>query len=140
MMADEASFENALIDDMRAHDGAVTGGPLKGHPLLIMTSRGAKTGERRRAILTWSRDGDSYVVAGTAGGSRKDPSWLKNLVADPDVTIETGNRTFAARATIVDESERSRLWERHVAALPWFAAYPEQTGRDIPMVRLTPLA
>jgi deazaflavin-dependent oxidoreductase (nitroreductase family) len=138
-MADEASFENALIADMRAHDGEVTGGPLKGHPLLIMTSRGARTGANRRAILTWSRDGDAYVVAATAGGSPKDPSWLRNLEHDPNVTIETGNRTLQARAAIVDEAERSRLWERHVAALPWFAAYPEQTRREIPMVRLTPV-
>ena len=138
-MADEPSFENALIADMRAHDGAVTEGPLKGHPLLIMTSKGARTREDRRAILTWSRDGGAYVVAGTAGGSPKDPSWLRNLKQDPNVTIETGNRTLPARATFVDEAERPSLWERHVAALPWFAAYPEQTGRDIPMVRLTPI-
>jgi deazaflavin-dependent oxidoreductase (nitroreductase family) len=138
-MADEASFENALIADMRAHNGEVTGGPLKGHPLLIMTSRGARTGENRRAILTWSRDDDAYIVAATAGGSPKDPSWLRNLEHDPNVTIETENRTLKARATIVDEAERSRLWDQHVAALPWFASYPEQTGRDIPMVRLTPI-
>jgi len=124
---------------MRAHDGAVTGGPLKGHPLLIMTSKGARTGESRRAILTWSRDGDAYVVAGTAGGSSKDPAWLYNLLAAPDVTIETGNRTFAARAAVANPAERSRLWDQHVAALPHFAAYPEQTGRVIPMVRLTPV-
>jgi deazaflavin-dependent oxidoreductase (nitroreductase family) len=135
---DEAAFEEALISDMRAHDGAVTSGPLKGHPLLIMTSTGAQTGESRRAILTWSRDGDAYVVAGTAGGSRNDPAWLKNLKAHPNVTIETGNRTFRARASIVDASERTQLWERHIAALPHFAAYPEQTGRVIPLVRLTP--
>lgn len=138
-MADEPSFENALIADMRAHDGAVTGGPLKGHPLLIMTSKGSKTGEWRRAILTWSRDGGDYVVAGTAGGSKRDPGWVHNLEHHPDVTIETGNRSFPARATIVDEADRARLWDQHVVALPWFAAYPEQTGRDIPMVRLTPI-
>jgi deazaflavin-dependent oxidoreductase (nitroreductase family) len=139
MVADEASFENALIEDMRAHDGAVTGGPLKGHPLLIMTSKGARTGESRRAILTWSRDGEAYVVAGTAGGSRTDPSWGRNLMDDPNVTIEMGNRTFPARAALVDSAEREGIWNRHVAALPWFAAYPEQTGREIPMFRLTPV-
>lgn len=135
---DEAAFEEALIEDMRAHDGVVTTGPLKGHPLLVMTSTGAQTGEPRRAILTWSRDGDAYVVAGTAGGSRRDPAWAKNLEADPQVTIEVGNRTFPARASFVDASERPQVWDRHVAALPHFADYPEQTGRVIPMVRLTP--
>lgn len=136
---DESAFEDGLIADMRAHGGAVTGGPLKGHPLLIMNSTGARTGEPRRTILTWSRDGNDYVVAGTAGGSTKDPAWVHNIEHEPDVTIEVANRTQAARASAVDGAERDRLWEQHVAALPHFAAYPEQTGRVIPMVRITPL-
>jgi deazaflavin-dependent oxidoreductase (nitroreductase family) len=139
----EASFDNLedqLIADMRAHDGAVTNGPLAGHPLMIMTSTGARTGQARRSILTLSRDGNDYIVAGTAGGSKTDPNWLSNLRADPRVTIETGNRTFEATASIVQGAERDRLWEQHVAALPHFAGYPAQTGRVIPMVRLTPSA
>jgi deazaflavin-dependent oxidoreductase (nitroreductase family) len=136
---DPAAFESALIEDMRAHDGAVTGGPLAGHPLLLMWSKGAKTGETRRAILTYSRDGGDYVVAGTAGGSPTAPNWFRNLAANPDVEIEVANRAFGARATIVEAPERDRLWDKHVAALPHFADYPEQTGRVIPMIRLTPL-
>ncbi len=137
-MTDPASFEDGLIADMRAHGGAVTAGPLAGHPLLIMTSTGARTGSPRRAILTFSRDGDDYVVAGTAGGARMDPSWLPNVETDPDVAVEAEGRTFAATATVAEPEERDRLWDRHVAALPHFAAYPEQTGRVIPMVRLSP--
>jgi deazaflavin-dependent oxidoreductase (nitroreductase family) len=140
-MTDLAStFEDELIADMRAHGGAVTAGPLRGHPLLIMTSHGARSGEPRRAILTYSRDCDDYVVAGTAGGSSSDPAWVRNAAAHPDVTIEIANRTFEAKAkSVVEGPERDRLWEQHVAALPHFAAYPEQTGRVIPMVRLTPI-
>jgi deazaflavin-dependent oxidoreductase (nitroreductase family) len=137
-MPDEPSFEDGIIADMRAHDGAVTAGPLKGHPLLIMKSKGARTSQPRRAILTWSRDGDAYVVAATAGGSPIEPGWFHNLEKDPDVTIEIPNRTFNATAAIAEGTDRDRLWERHVAALPWFAGYPEQTGRVIPMIRLTP--
>jgi deazaflavin-dependent oxidoreductase (nitroreductase family) len=137
-MPDESAFEDQLIADMRAHDGEVTSGPLAGHPLLIMTSTGAKSGEPRRSILTFHRDGDAYVVAGTAGGSTSDPNWLHNLEANPDVSIEVSNERLQARATIVDGAERDRLWEDHVRALPWFADYPKQTGRVIPMVRLTP--
>lgn len=133
-----SDFESDLIADMRAHGGAVTAGPLAGHPLLVMTSKGARSGRPRRAILTFSRDGGDYVVAGTASGSPKDPAWLGNLAANPEVEIEAGNRTLGARATIVEGPERDRLWAQHVEALPWFAAYPEQTGRVIPMVRLTP--
>jgi hypothetical protein len=58
---------------------------------------------------------------------------------DPKVTIETGNRTFTARASVAPAGERDRLWEQHVAALPQFGAYPEKTGgRVIPMVTITP--
>jgi deazaflavin-dependent oxidoreductase (nitroreductase family) len=136
---DPADFENRLIADIRAHGGAVTSGPLAGHPLLVMTSTGAKTGEPRRAILTYSRDGNDYVVAGSASGAPTDPAWLLNVEANPEVTVEVEARQFQARATVADGADRDRLWERHVEALPHFAAYPEQSGRVIPMVRLTPV-
>lgn len=139
-MSDGANtWEDDLIADMRTHGGSVTSGPLAGHPLLIMTAVGARSGEPRRAILTFTRDGADYVVAGTASGSKKDPAWLANVRANPPVTIEAeGRAPFEATASVVDGAERDRLWDRHVAALPHFAAYPEQTGRVIPMVRLTP--
>ena len=135
---DPSSFENDLIADMRANGGVVTAGPLVGHPLLIMTSRGAKTGLPRRAILTFTRDGRDHVVAASNGGARTDPAWLQNLQADPGVTVEAEGRTFEARASITDDADRDRLWERHVEALPQFGEYPETSGRVIPMVRLTP--
>lgn len=137
-MSDTEAWENTLIAELRAHGGQVTQGPLAGHPLLIMTSIGAKSGEPRRAILTWSRDGDAYVVAGTNGGSPTEPLWLSNLRADPEVTIEVANRTFSARAELVEGPERDGLWDAHVVALPWFAPYPETSGRVIPIVRLVP--
>ena len=135
---DTTTFEDHLIADMRAHGGAVTKGPLAGHPLLVLTSRGATSGVSRRAILTYSRDGDQYIVAGTAGGARKDPAWVRNVISRPDVTVEVDTQTFDAVADpVLDGPERDRLWNQHVATLPHFAGYPAQTGRVIPMVRLT---
>ncbi len=139
-MTDANAWEDALIADMRAHGGAVTSGPLAGDSLLIMTSTGAKSGKPRRAILNFSRDGADYVVAGTAGGSTVDPSWLANVAANPTVDIEAEARTFRATATIARGGDRDRLWDRHVEATPRFAAYPEQTGRVIPIIRITPIA
>ena len=138
-MTTATSFEDALIADMRANEGQVTTGRLAGHPILILTGRGAKTGEPRRALLTFSRDAGDYVVAGTAGGSPTTPSWVHNLRANPEADVEAENRRFAVRATIVDGPERDRLWQQHVSTLPWFADYPEQAGRVIPMIRLTPI-
>ena len=132
-------WEDNLIADMRAHDGSVTQGPLAGHPLMIMTSTGAKSGQARRSILTWSRDGDDYVVAGTAGGSPTTPSWVHNLAVNPSASVEIPPKTFKATARVIESGpERDRLWEQHVAKLPWFGEYPEKSGRVIPVVRLTP--
>lgn len=136
---DAASFEDALIADMRAHGGGVTTGPMAGRPLLVMTSTGAKSGRPRRAILTFTRDGDDYIVAGTKSGAPTDPAWIANLRAEPLVTVEAGGQTFRARASFADGPDRDRLWDRHVAAVPYFAEYPTLTTRVIPMVRLTPI-
>ncbi|TAK01471.1 MAG: nitroreductase family deazaflavin-dependent oxidoreductase [Chloroflexota bacterium] len=133
-------WEEALIADMRAHGGAVTSGPMAGHPLLLMTSIGARSGQPRRAILTYSRDAGEYIVAGTAGGSPTDPMWVNNVRRTPHVTLEVGTQTIQALATFVEGAERDRLWDAHVRALPWFAEYPEQSGRRIPMIRLMPTA
>ena len=135
-----SAWEDQLITELRANDGEVKSGPLAGHPLLVMTATGAKSGEPRRSILTYHKDGNDYVVAGTASGSPKDPAWIHNLEANRNVKIEARNQVFDATATIVDGEERDRLWDDHVKALPWFADYPQQTGRVIPMVRLTPKA
>jgi deazaflavin-dependent oxidoreductase (nitroreductase family) len=136
------AWEDQLIAEMRANDGEVKNGPLAGHPLLIMTSRGAKSGEPRRAILTYHKDGGDFVVAGTASGSPRTPAWVYNVEADPGVTIEVGNEEVGATASVEEDgAERDRLWNDHVERLPWFADYPKQTGgRVIPMVRLTPNA
>lgn len=136
---DPVAFEEGLIADMRANGGAVTTGPLAGRPVLIMTSTGAKTGEPRRALLNFTRDGGDYVVAGSKDGDPSDPFWLHNLRADPDVAVEAEGRTFRARASVADGADLHRLWDQHVAALPNFADYPEKAGREIPMVRLTPV-
>lgn len=133
------AWEDALIADIRANEGRPTSGPLKGHPLLVMMSTGAKSGQARRAILTYTREGDDYMVAGTKGGSPEDPLWVENVRVNPKVTVEIGTRTFPATATVLASgAERDRLWEAHAKELPWFAPYPAKTGRIIPMIRLTP--
>jgi len=136
-VSDEQAWEEALIADVRTNGGRPSSGPLKGHPIIVMYSTGAKSGQRRRSILTISRDGDAYVVAGTAGGSHSTPAWVANLEAHPVVEFEFGDQTHGGRAEVLREgAERDRLWDQHVEQLPHFAAYPEQTGRVIPMARI----
>jgi len=133
------NWEEQLIADMRAHGGRPSGGPLAGQALILLYTRGRKTGDRRRAILTASRDGDAWVVAGTASGAPKHPGWFFNVEADPKVTVEADNEEFPATARVEREGpERDRLWANHVRQLPHFGEYPRQVGaRTIPMVRLT---
>jgi deazaflavin-dependent oxidoreductase (nitroreductase family) len=134
----ENAWEEALIADVRANGGRVTQGPIAGDSILVLYTIGAKTGDRRRAILSISRDGDAYVVAGTAGGSPTTPSWVANLEANPDIEFEFGDTTYCGHAEVIREGpERDRLWAEHVKVLPRFAAYPEQTGRVIPIARIT---
>jgi deazaflavin-dependent oxidoreductase (nitroreductase family) len=137
---DRAAFETALIADIRANGGAVTQGPMAGRTLLILTTTGARSGESRRAILAYMRDGDDYVVAGSNSGQPADPAWVRNIVADASVTIEAGGHVFGATARVADDADRAILWDRLVAAMPAFGEYPRTSGRTIPMIRLTPSA
>ena len=140
MTTDAQAWEEQLIADVRANGGRPSQGPLAGHPLLLLWSIGAKSGERRRSILTYSKDGDDFIITGTNGGNKfKHPSWLANIHADPNVTIEVANETINATADEVLGPERDRLWAQHVEQLPWFGKYPDQISeRTIPVVRLTP--
>jgi deazaflavin-dependent oxidoreductase (nitroreductase family) len=125
---DPSAWENALIDDIRANGGTPSQGPLAGDPMLLLYSTGAKTGERRRSILTYSRDGDAYVVAGTASGAPVDPKWVGNIEKNPTVELEVGNEVFPATGEVIREGAvRDRLWDQHVVTHPRFGAYPAQT-------------
>jgi len=131
------AWEEALIADLRANNGRPSSGPLAGQPLLLLWSTGAKSGKQRRSILTYSRDGQDYVVAGSKSGAPTHPAWYYNVQANPEVTVEIGTEKFAATATVEEGAERDRLWAQHVEQLPRFGDYPAQTGgRVIPTIRL----
>jgi deazaflavin-dependent oxidoreductase (nitroreductase family) len=138
MTFDKDAFEEQVISDMREHGGVISSGPMAGTRLLVLTTIGARTGARRRALLFFSNDGADYVIAGTASGSTRDPAWLHNLRANPAASVEVDGRQFEAAATVTEGAERDRLWQQHLAAQPQLAAHAEQAGRVIPIVRLTP--
>lgn len=93
--------------------------------------------EERRSVLTYSRDGEDYIVAGSASGAPKDPAWVGNVEKTPEVRLEIAGQLVDATASVERHGpERDRLWRQHVEALPWFGKYEQQTGRVIPIVRL----
>jgi deazaflavin-dependent oxidoreductase (nitroreductase family) len=136
---DPEAFTRALIADVR-ENGRPTSGPMAGRPLMVLTTTGAKTGQPRTVVVTFTRDGDAYVVAGSKSGAPTDPYWFRNLRSNPLVRVEADREAFEARATEVEGADREQLWDRHVAERPEFADYPEKAGRVIPMARLRRIA
>jgi deazaflavin-dependent oxidoreductase (nitroreductase family) len=105
-----------------------------GLPVIIVTHIGNKTGAVRKTPLMRVKNGDGYVLIGSQGGAPKDPVWVHNLRANPDVEIrdETVVRPMRIRE-VKDEPERSRLWKLAVTAFPPYAEYQERTARRIPV-------
>ena len=105
-----------------------------GLPVIIVTHIGHKTGAVRKTPLMRVKDGTGYVLVGSQGGAPKDPAWVHNLRANPDVEIrdETVVGPMHVRE-VTDEAERSRLWALSVAAFPPYADYEKRTSRRIPV-------
>jgi deazaflavin-dependent oxidoreductase (nitroreductase family) len=138
-MTDYAEWTKNLIADIRAN-GRPTSGFFEGRPVMVLTTTGAKSGAPREAVVSFSRDGDDYVVVGSKSGAPEDPAWFFNLVANPVVTVESDGKTFQATATVAEGTDRDALWDGHVAEHPQFAEYLTKTDRLIPIARLRPLA
>src|SRR5262249_52739913 len=105
-------------------------------PLLLLTTTGKRTGKTHVNPLAYTRDGERYVVIASKGGAPTHPEGYLNLVANPAVTVEVGNETFSARATVPKGEERDRLFEAQAKIMPGFAQYQRQTKRRIPVVVL----
>ncbi len=133
----EANERNRkIIDEFRANGGKV-GGPFEGRTLLLLHNKGAKSGKERINPVAYVRDGDRYVVIASKGGAPTNPDWYYNLVANPHVTIEVGTETFHVHATVVEEPERTRLYNKMVEMMPGFDDYRKKTTRKIPVIVLT---
>ena len=133
-------WNRGLIEDFRAH-GKVTQGPFVGRDVLLLTTKGAKSGNEHTNPVVFTRDGDKLVIIASKGGAPTNPSWYHNLKAHPVVTIELGGEKFKARATVAKpEAERRRLYDQHSAINPGFKDYEKKTTRRIPVVLLERIA
>jgi deazaflavin-dependent oxidoreductase (nitroreductase family) len=130
-----SGWNSGIIDEFRRKGGkGVTG---FGDRLLLLHSRGAKSGKEHVTPLAYHRDGDRYVVAASMGGAPRNPAWYHNLRKHRDVEIEVGTERFKVRATpIAKGPERDRLYEDHAALMPGFRDYVTKTTRIIPVVVL----
>lgn len=132
-----SDFNTAIIEEFRANGGKVGGG-FEGAPMVLLHHKGAKTGTERVAPLVYQADGDRYVVFASKAGAPTHPDWFRNLVANPETTIEVGTETVAVRARVAEGDERERIWTKQKQLMPGFAEYEEKTRgiREIPVVIL----
>ncbi len=134
-MIDQNTYNRQLIEEFRA-DRDKGGGAMKGRPLLLLTTTGAKSGQLRTKPMMYIPDGDRLLVIASNAGAPTHPDWYRNLVAHPEVTVEVGNETFKAIATVTEGLERQRLWSRVVELYPFFADHQAKTSRQIPVIVL----
>jgi deazaflavin-dependent oxidoreductase (nitroreductase family) len=132
-------FNQALIKDLRANKGKATLAPFTGGHLLILTTKGAKSGETRENPLAYTRDGERLVVIASKGGAPTNPSWFHNLVTHPEVIVEAGGNRFKARAIVPQGDEYERLYSQMADIYPNFYEYRQKTSRQIPVVVLQPV-
>jgi deazaflavin-dependent oxidoreductase (nitroreductase family) len=128
-------FNKKIIDEFRANQGKV-GGQFNGMPILLLTTKGAKSGLSRTNPLAYLSDGDRYVIIASYAGAPKNPPWYHNLAANPKVRVEVGGQSFDAMAEVVKEPERSALYQKVEAAMPVFSEYKRKTQRSIPVIAL----
>jgi deazaflavin-dependent oxidoreductase (nitroreductase family) len=107
-----------------------------GQPILLLTTTGAKSGKPRVNPLVSLIEGDRVYVIASKGGSPSHPDWYYNIRANPQVTVELPDETFAARAVDVDDAERDRLYGIIASRFSNFAEYAQKTDRKIPVVEL----
>jgi deazaflavin-dependent oxidoreductase (nitroreductase family) len=135
IMRDMNDWNRQTIETFRANGGKV-GGMWEGRPLLLLTTTGAKSGQRRTNPTMYLRDGDRLLVFASKSGAPTNPDWYYNLLAHPEVTVEVGSETYAATATVLSGEERDRLYAKQAGLYPQFGEYQAKTTRHIPVIAL----
>lgn len=135
-MAESNDWNSQVIEEFRTHGGKV-GGPFKGAPLLLLTTTGAKSGQRRTSPVMYLPDGDRMIIFASKAGAPINPDWYHNLVAHPQATVEVGTDTFDVNAAVLTGEERDRLYAQQAKLYPGFADYQKKTTRQIPVIALT---
>jgi deazaflavin-dependent oxidoreductase (nitroreductase family) len=139
-MADAFTGDDALFGEEHVRVYRETGGEhgyrWRGTTILLLTTRGRRSGESRTTPLIHRADGDAWVIVASKGGWPANPGWYENLAAEPDVEIEVRDERIPVRARTASGEERERLWSLMVEVWPDYETYRERTEREIPVVVL----
>jgi F420H(2)-dependent quinone reductase len=118
--------------------GGKLGGRFMGAPVLLLTTRGRKTGQLRTVPLLYLQDGEAIVLVASKGGMPHHPLWYKNLEVNPDVEVEVGGEKKAMSARRATDEEKKALWPKLVALYRSYETYQARTERNIPVMILSP--
>jgi len=116
--------------------GGRLGARLAGIPMLLLTTRGRKSGLHRTIPLAYLAHGNDFIVVASNGGQEVDPAWWRNLKEHPEAEVQVGRETFRARAREAGPEERAHLWPLLTQANPAWESYEKSTKRRIPVVVL----
>ncbi len=119
--------------------GGSEGTELKGKPVILLTTIGAKSGKIRKTPLMRVEHNGEYAVVASLGGAPKNPVWYYNVAKNPRVELQDGPTTRDYEAREVFGDEKAAWWERAVEAWPDYADYQKKTDRQIPVFVLTPV-
>jgi deazaflavin-dependent oxidoreductase (nitroreductase family) len=117
--------------------GGTDGTEMKGKPVILLTTVGAKSGKLRKTPLMRVEHDGEYAIVASLGGAPKNPVWYYNVKANPRVELQDGAETHEYDAREVFDDEKSTWWERAVDAWPDYADYQTKTDRQIPVFVLT---
>ena|SRR5690349_5697431 len=137
----EASPTKWVRDQVELYEssGGTKGTTLAGRPVILLTTRGAKTGKLRKIPLMRVEHEGTYAAVASLGGAPKHPVWYYNVLADPHVELRDGTETRDLTAREITGEEKAVWWERCVAAYPDYANYQKKTEREIPVFLLEPV-
>jgi len=125
--------------DLYEKSGGTEGTTMRGMPVIILTTRGAKTGKLRKTPLMRVEHDGTYAAVASLGGAPKNPVWYNNVLADPVVELRDGPNRWDMKAREVKGEEKAAWWQRCVAAYPDYADYQTKTDREIPVFVLEPI-
>jgi deazaflavin-dependent oxidoreductase (nitroreductase family) len=131
MPQDMKAFNAKLIEEFRANGGKLSG-PMEGRQLMLLTTKGAKSGQERTVVIGYRPYGNDYAAIASDNGAPKDPHWFENLMADPKktATVEVGAEKFEARARVAGGDERDQIAKN----IEYLAPQQARTKREIPIV------
>jgi deazaflavin-dependent oxidoreductase (nitroreductase family) len=136
-MSDFKGWNEKIVDEFRANEGKV-GGPFEGAPMIIIHTKGRKSGKTYENPLVYKAVGDNFAIFASKGGAPTHPEWYLNILASPEIEAEVGTNRYRVRARELKGEEREKIWTEQKRQMPGFADYEQKTQgiREIPVILL----